>query len=211
MPVYKKGRINSNSYWCMWEITESLEQLEQNVILSDEGKEELMLVHHPTKRKESLASRRCLQEIMKDLDLPYHGIYKDEFNKPHFVGHNYHLSISHSSPFAVAIIHKKLPVGIDIEKPKEKLLKVSSRFLNKREYEDASENLQKLCVYWAGKEAIYKLNGKKNLSFKDDIRISSFNLVKRDMIKSEFRAGKKYAKLALNYWEIKGHYIAFCF
>ncbi|HBH22698.1 MAG TPA: 4-phosphopantetheinyl transferase [Cytophagales bacterium] len=211
MPVYKKGKINANSYWCMWEITESLEQLEQNVILSEESKEELSLVHHPTKRKESLASRRCLQEIFKDLGESYYGIVKDEYNKPHLVGHKYHISISHSSPFAVAILHKKLPVGIDIEKPQDKLLKVAPRFLNNWEYEDAGEDINKLCVYWAGKEAIYKLKGKRNLSFREDIRIAPFDLVKRDVIKSEFRAGKKFSKIALNYWEIKGNYIVFCF
>jgi phosphopantetheinyl transferase len=81
---------------------------------------------------------------------------------------------------------KKLPVGIDIEKPVEKLGRISHRFLNEEEFNDSMGDLRKLCIYWSGKEAIFKLNGKVGLNFKNDIRIHPFTLHKRDVVKSEF-------------------------
>lgn len=211
MPAVKLEKINNNSFWCLWEITESPEQMFRNTILGEEGKKEIESVHHPIKQIESLASRRCIQEIMNQLGVEYCGMYKDAFDKPHLLNKKYFVSISHSYPYAVGILHKRLPVGIDIEKPKEKLLKISNRFLNETEWIYAGDDINKLCVYWTGKEAIYKLNGKKGLSFKKNIVIHPFQLKKRDVIKSELLLEKGATKIAINYRYIKGYYISFCF
>jgi len=211
MPVFKLEKINSNAYWCLWEITESLMQMERNTVLSDEGKAELERIKHPIKKIESYASRRCIQAIMAELGKEYEGIYKDGHNKPHLIDSPFHISISHSYPYAAGILHKKLKVGIDIESPKEKLRLVANKFLNSEEFKEADNNLKKLAVYWAGKEAIYKLNGRHGLSFKKDIRIYPFEPRKRDILRSEMIIEGNPVKISLNYREVKGYYIAFCF
>ncbi|MGF1637717.1 MAG: 4'-phosphopantetheinyl transferase family protein [Cyclobacteriaceae bacterium] len=211
MPVVKLEKINSNAYWCLWEISETLDQLERNTILSEHGLTELNKITHATRKMESLASRRCLQEIFKEMGKSYQGIYKDIHNKPHLVNNDYHISISHSYPYAVGILHKKLPVGIDIEKPIEKLRKVAPRFLQPAEFIDAEDELKKLCVYWTGKEAIFKLNGRRTMNFKENIKIHPFVLRKRDVIRSEMYVTGTSVKIALNYREIDGHFISFCF
>jgi len=68
-------------------------------------------------------------------------------------------------------------------------------------------------VYWVGKEAIYKLNGKKGLSFRKNIFIHPFQLKKRDVIKSELIINERSrsTKIAVNYRFHDGHYIGFCF
>jgi 4'-phosphopantetheinyl transferase len=211
MPAVKLEKINSNAYWCLWEITESLDQLERNTFLSPQGLDEISNISHPTRKRESLASRRCLQEIFKEMGKSYYGIYKDIHSKPHLVNSDYHISISHSFPYAVGILHKKLPVGIDIEKPVEKLKVVASRFLRPEEFIDAGDDLRKLCVYWSGKEAIFKLNGHRSMNFQDNIRIHPFVIRKRDVIRSEMLVSNTLVKIALNYREMHGHYISFCF
>jgi len=211
MPITKLEKINSNSFWCFWEITENYDQLIRKVTISEEGKQELENISHPVKQKERLASRGCVQELVKQVGKEYKGITKDEHDKPHLIDLNYHISISHSYPYAVAILHKKLPVGIDIEKPVEKLGRISHRFLNEQEFADCDGDLRKLCIYWAGKEAIYKLNGKIGLNFKRDIRIYPFNLVQQDVIRSEFAVGDDVARIALNYQELSSHIICHCF
>ena len=211
MPITKLEKINSNSFWCFWEITENYDQLTQKVTISDEGKHELENISHPIKQKERLASRGCVQELVKKVGKDYKGITKDEHDKPHLIDLNYHISISHSYPYAVAILHKKLPVGIDIEKPVEKLGRISHRFLNDQEFADCDGDLRKLCIYWAGKEAIFKLNGKIGLNFKRDIRIYPFNLVQKDVIRSEFAVGDDVARIALNYQELASHIICYSF
>lgn len=211
MPITKIEKINSNSFWCFWEITESVEQLRSKVMLSDDGKKELERISHPIKQRERLASRCCVQELVKQVGKEYKGITKDDHDKPHLIGLNFHISISHCFPYAVAILHKKLRVGIDIEKPVEKLGRIAHRFLNDEEFSDCDGDIKKLCIYWSGKEAIFKLNGKIGLNFKKDIRISQFVLHKRDVIRSEFSVGEHTAKIALNYRDLNSHIICYCF
>ncbi|MCG8307460.1 MAG: 4'-phosphopantetheinyl transferase superfamily protein [Cytophagales bacterium] len=211
MPITKLEKINSNSFWCFWEITESEYQLRQKVTISEEGEIELKSISHPKKILERIASRGCVQELVKKVGKEYKGIIKDEHDKPHLIDLNHHISISHSFPYAVAIIHKMLPVGIDIEQPVEKLGRISHRFLNDQEFADCYGDLRKLCIYWCGKEAIFKLNGKIGLNFKRDIRIAPFNLQKKDVIRSEFSIGDDIARIALNYQEISSHIVCYCF
>lgn len=211
MPLTKVEKINSNSFWCIWEITENYDQLSRMVTISEDGEKELERISHPVKRKERLASRRCVQELVKQTGKEYKGITKDEHDKPHLIDLNYHISISHSYPFAVAILHKMLPVGIDIEKPVEKLGRISHRFLNDEEFADCDGDLRKLCIYWAGKEAIFKLNGKIGLNFKQDIRIYPFEPQEQDVIRSEFVSGEGVARVALNYLDVSSHLVCYCF
>jgi len=211
MPITKIEKINSNSFWCLWEITESLDQLFGKITLSEDGKSEMEEISHPAKKQERLASRGCIQELVKQFGKEYKGITKDEHDKPHLIDVNFHISISHSFPYAVAIIHKKLHVGIDIEKPVEKLGRIAHRFMNDDEFADCEGDMKKLCIYWSGKEAIYKLNGKVGLNFKKDIRIFPFIHHKRDIIRSEFSVAGTTVKIALNYQELHEHIICYCF
>ena len=121
MPITKLDKINANSFWCMWEITENMDQLLAKVVLSENGIKEIEEISHPIKQRERLAARCCIQELVKQTGKEYNGITKDEHDKPHLIDLSYNISISHSFPYAAAILHKKLPVGIDIEKPVEKL------------------------------------------------------------------------------------------
>jgi phosphopantetheinyl transferase len=194
----------------MWEITETVDELKHKVYLSEQGIQEMMQVHHPVKQKERMASRACVQELVRNFDRDYQGLYKDEHKKPHLIAHDWHISISHSFPYAVAIIHKKLPVGIDIEKPTDKLIRLAPRFLQDEEVLNAGQDPIKLCVYWTGKEAIYKLNGKTGLIFRRDIRIYPFELMKRDVIRSEFVLNGRSVLLSLDYRLLKDHVISYC-
>jgi phosphopantetheinyl transferase len=211
MPITKIEKINSNSFWCCWKISETVDQLRNKVILSENGEKELKGISHPIKQRERLASRACVKELVKQVGKEYHGITKDEHDKPHLIGLNYHISISHNFPYAVAILHKKLPVGIDIEKPVEKIGRIAHRFLNEQEFIDCDGDIKKLCIYWSGKEAIFKLNGKIGLNFKKDIRIYSFTLHKQDVIRSEFSVGEDTARVALNYLEMNTQMVCYCF
>ena len=68
-----------------------------------------------------------------------------------------------------------------------------------------------MCIYWAGKEAIFKLNGKQGLNFKNDIRISNFMMKQKDVIRSEFTREESPVRIALNYEDFDSHIICYCF
>lgn len=120
---------------------------------------------HPKKRLEFLASRLLVQEVCNELEIPYNGIEKDEFGKPHLIDSEYHISISHSYPMVACAIHPSKPCGIDIESLRPQLVKIKHKFLNPKELAFCGDDLKKLCLHWSVKEALYKIYGRKNLHF----------------------------------------------
>ncbi|MBT1688196.1 4'-phosphopantetheinyl transferase family protein [Dawidia soli] len=132
-------------------------------------------VTNPQKRLEWLAGRMLVKEALQTLGLSYHGIIKDAFGKPFPAGHDYQLSLSHSFPYAAVLLDAHQPVGIDLEQPKEKLLRVAPRMFHPAELADAGTDLVKLCIYWCAKEALVKVYGKKDLTFAKSLLVAPFS------------------------------------
>ncbi len=173
MPLVKLEKINQNSSWALWKIEETAELLTKYVHLPSDDLTELREIHHPRKKLEWLSGRAALRAL---LDVENHSdfrLMKDDFGKPYLPERSFHISLANSFPYGAAIIHRHHPVGIDIEKPSTKLLRVKHKFLNSAEADEALDDLEKLCVYWAAKESLYKLYGRKQLSLKQNIEVSS--------------------------------------
>ena len=66
-------------------------------------------------------------------------------------------------------------VGIDVEKNREKILKIQHRFVN-TDYDSLSDEdlVKQLTVIWGAKEAMYKTYPYGGLSFHDHIAIDPF-------------------------------------
>lgn len=112
--------------------------------------------------------------LSRQLAGDFNSIYYDEFKKPHFKEGNYFLSFSHTNNFVASIVHSEKRVGIDIEKISNKALKVAPKFLSPEEYQTLSKQIDKelyATIYWAAKEALYKLDGKKSLIFAKQIKV----------------------------------------
>jgi len=116
--------------------------------------------------------RHLLQKVgYTDADLIY-----DEFGKPHLKDGKF-ISITHSFTFSGIIIADEFPVGIDIEKQREKIKLIAHKFTPIESYtEKGVELIQKLTVVWGAKESLYKIFGKKKLRFLEHIFIKDFKL-----------------------------------
>jgi len=99
-----------------------------------------------------------------DYDLTY-----DEAGKPH-LSDGKHISISHSHEFSCICISDEL-MGIDLEKLKEKTLKIAPRFMEVKHLENlsTSEQIEKATVIWGVKESIFKIKNEKGISFPEHI------------------------------------------
>jgi 4'-phosphopantetheinyl transferase len=171
MPILKSELTGKERAWAIWNITETEEEL--SYLAQQSCPEEIIF---PQKRLEWLAGRVTIKTVTEEVGLEYLGLTKDEFGKPFLKEHPHQISLSHSYPYVAAQIDSQKPVGIDLEQPKEKLRKVAQRIFSQPEVEDAGDNLTKLCIYWCGKEALYKIYGKKNLLFTDHLHIGPFQL-----------------------------------
>lgn len=57
----------------------------------------------------------------------------DDLGKPHLKNHDGHISISNTKELVAVIYHPTNAVGIDIEIPSERILKIAPKFVNENE------------------------------------------------------------------------------
>lgn len=172
MPLEKIHR-EENRAWALWHIREDELSLFKEVAAYERIPETLT---NTFKRLEYTAGRVLVKRLMEAMGLTFRGVRKDEFGKPFPSDCNYQLSLSHSYPYVAALIDRNQSVGIDLEQPKVKLLKIASRVLSADELADAGNDLVKHCIYWCAKEAMIKIYGKKDLTFAENLIVSPFQL-----------------------------------
>ena len=168
MPLINLSKITTNKAFGIWKINESL-----NVINHLNKVENLNIDNRiiEKKFKEKVAARMVIKKICENLKLNYYGIKKNKTGKPFLIKNKAEISISHSYPFAVALINTKNLCGIDIEKIREKVLKINTKFLDEDERKFVGTSRKKNTIFWCCKEALFKTSNKQNINFRDDINL----------------------------------------
>ena len=175
MPLYKTINFNSTTQISVWKITESLEQLYQEVELNPANTIRFNGMKSEMHKRGFLSVRKLVQQAgYNDFDL-----YYDESGKPHLEDGKF-ISISHSHQFSTIIISDQ-KAGIDIEMQREKILRIADKFVNNQELQrlksfDSQDFIKKLTVKWGAKEAIFKIRNEKGISFKDHIQVNPFEI-----------------------------------
>ena len=148
--------------------------------LTADEQADLASIAHPGQRIEWLACRVALKTLIDDAGFPYMGLHKDEWGKPHLYSSVRgtflpgHISLSHTPGWAVAVWHFARPVGIDVEPVRDQFVRVVPRVLSASEMADANGRADRLAVYWCAKEAMYKLYGKRQLTFREHLLVEPF-------------------------------------
>ena len=194
MPLVKMNKMGRESAWALWFIAESEQELAFEAMES--YPEDII---SPQKRLEWLSVRVLIKTLTELSGLDYVGLRKDEFGKPYLKEHEHQISLSHSFPYVAAQIHPAKAVGIDVEQPKEKLLKVAHRVLSSGEIKDAGENIVKHCVYWCAKEAMYKIYGKRGLHFESQLNLDPFRLQSFGELRGYINADNLTNEISLGY------------
>ncbi|MBA3898795.1 MAG: 4'-phosphopantetheinyl transferase superfamily protein [Bacteroidetes bacterium] len=159
----------------IWEIAETEEDLLHKAFLSNKEKAFIAGIKAENRRKEWLASRVLLNEL---LEKPCQ-IFYNETGKPYITNRpEVYISISHTSGFAAVSINTREETGIDIQSKEHKISRIRHKFLCDDELSGISniEEDEKLIIYWCAKEALYKLYGKKEVIFKEHLYIEPFEL-----------------------------------
>ncbi len=152
------------------------------LILSSQEQQVYPTITHTKKKKEWVTARFLLQKLLFKKGLPYFGLQKNVQGVPSMVHYPWGISISHSYPFVVVMIHKQGKIGTDIQTFHPKIKKIQNRFLHPKEYLH-QDDLQKLTIIWAAKETIYKLYNKNIMSFQKDIYVDPFTIKQTGKIK----------------------------
>ncbi|APG66212.1 4-phosphopantetheinyl transferase [Tenacibaculum todarodis] len=172
MALYKSLTVDNNTKVLIWKIEESFEALNADIILTENSQTRLNGMKSELHQRGFLSVRHLLKEAgYTDNDLFY-----DEFGKP-YLKDGKHISITHSFTFSGLIISDDKHVGIDIEKQRDKILKIAHKFTPIEEYKTIANHdalISKLTIVWGAKESLYKIYGKKKLLFLHHIYIEDF-------------------------------------
>lgn len=180
--------------WALWTIEET-EQTLAEMALPDVCPDNIVSL---SKRREWLGGRVLAKMLVEKAELPYLGLLKDEFGKPSLDQHSHHISLSHSFPFVAAQMSDQ-PVGIDIEQPRAKLIKIAPRVFNSGEQRDAGTDIIKNCIYWCAKEALYKIHGLGGISFSKNLWVESFQRESSGDLLGTISPGKMIRQFKLHY------------
>lgn len=169
MPQILLKTYNNEVSLLVWQIQESEKEilgLLPASVLLDENLSKITIEHL---RLEFLVGRLCVQELCKTLNIQFKSVKKDEHGKPFMEGSDWEMSLTHSKNFIAVAVHPKKPIGVDIEKPSEKLKKIMPRLFSVDENKQVEDDLIKMSWFWSAKEALYKLYGKRGIDFKENL------------------------------------------
>ena len=172
MPLYKTITVNPHTKVFIWKVEESLEWLSEGISLTNHCAKRVDGMKSEIHRRGFMSIRHLMAEAgYVDQDLWY-----DDLGKPHLKDGQY-ISITHSFNFTGIIVSNQ-PVGIDIEKQRDKIIKIANKFTPLREYHTLANEeaiIRKLTIVWGSKESIYKVHAQPGLGFLEHIYIKDFD------------------------------------
>lgn len=174
MPLYNTLTVNESTTVYIWKIEEAEDELFRDIELTSHCQNRMEGMKSELHRKGFLSIRHLMAEAgYVDADLIY-----DDNGKPHLKDGR-RISITHSNHFTGIIVSDDTEVGIDIEKQRDKILRIAHKFTPLEEYRTIANNealIRKLTVVWGCKEALYKIYSEPGLSFLQHIFINDFGL-----------------------------------
>jgi phosphopantetheinyl transferase len=207
MPVNEIRRINQSTILGTWFINESWEELFGKAFLSENELAEFDTFRNDNRKRQWLAYRMLIREM---LGMNYLLIY-DADGKPHINEPWHFVSVSHSKDFAAVIVSKDRAVGIDVEVVHSRIEKVIGKFLSEDEIAalGSTNRLEKLYVYWSGKEALYKLDGKGAPDFSHQILFGPFEYETSGTVSGRIIRPGDEKLFLVNYEEMSGYMLAY--
>lgn len=194
MPLYKTITVNPHTKVFIWKVEEPFEELNKGIELTEHCLNRVNGMKSEIHRRGFMSIRH----LMAEAGYVDHDLYYDALGKPHLQdGRN--ISITHSFNFTAIIISDE-KVGIDIEKRRDKILKIANKFTPLSEYHTLANEealIRKLTIVWGAKESIYKMYAEPGLGFLQHINVSDF----------DFDAAETTAKVSFkgreSFYEIK--------
>ncbi|MBL7922878.1 MAG: 4'-phosphopantetheinyl transferase superfamily protein [Bacteroidia bacterium] len=159
--------LSSGARAWVWHLTETAGDL-QKFVPAQDFQAICQAYTHERRRLQKLAIRTLLMELGdgQALDLLY-----DEAGKPQPKDFPGFLSISHSAHHVGLVYHPLHAVGLDLEEPDGRALKIAERFLNPLEktWIRQEEAVRDCTLVWSVKEALFKNIGGGGILFKEHL------------------------------------------
>ncbi len=184
--VYQK-ELQDSATLAVWKIEESADELIAQLQLDEQEQAYFESLGQHKRQVHWLATRVLLRTLLQTEH--YIDCKADEHGKPYLVNFPHHISLSHSYDYAAVMISETRAVGIDIELVKPKIEALAPKFLTEaeRSFINPEHTVSHLYACWAAKEAIYKLQGKSGVSFKEHIHLQPFDYAEKGTIRASLK------------------------
>lgn len=205
--VYHK-ELDPHTSFAIWKIEESADELLAKLQLKSHEISYLDTLVNGKRNLHWLSTRVLLRRMMNTEE--YIDCQVDPSGKPYLTNFPHHISLSHSFDYAAVMVSRTRRVGIDIELIKDKIERIAHKFMNAGELAFISQDrIEHLYVCWCAKEAIYKLHGKKNISFLDHIRIMPFSYPGSGTFEATLDLGARINTYTVHYDKFDGYMIGY--
>lgn len=208
MPLVKKI-ITEAGVLGVWELTESLQKLENIFSFSVKEMEEYCHINSVKRKIEYLSTRLLITALLDEKD---EIIYLDS-GKPVLKKNSSFISISHSNNLVSVLITQNHPVGIDAELINRNIDHVAKRFLSVEEAthikKSANPQTEKI-LYWCAKESIFKCTPNQGIQFNSQIAIEPFLLKDKGFFFGKTILEHKIEAYKLWYFRYKNNMIVYC-
>ncbi|MBD1430929.1 MULTISPECIES: 4'-phosphopantetheinyl transferase family protein [Sphingobacterium] len=167
--------LNQETKFAIWKIEESTEELLSKLQLDDNEQDKLRQLSKGKRTLHWLATRVLLRYLLQTDN--YINCPSDTNGKPYLPDFPYKISLTHSYEYAGVMLSTKGECGMDLELVMDKVVRIKEKFLKPEELEfiQPEQDVLQLYACWCAKEAVYKLQGNKGVSFLEDMTIKPFN------------------------------------
>ncbi len=185
--------LDAHSRVALWKIEESEEELVAMLQLDAQEMAKLETLAKGKRTLHWLATRVLLRYLLQTPD--YIHCPSDGNGKPYLPDFPFEISLTHSYDYAgVMLSNAGGACGIDLEIVKEKVVRIKNKFLKPEELDfmkDDAHFVDQLYACWCAKEAVYKLQGNRGVSFYNDMLIEPFKYTPQGVMKLALRKNDK--------------------
>jgi 4'-phosphopantetheinyl transferase len=210
MAIAYRQRIDDDTEFALWKIEEKAEDLYNQLQLEKHEQDYYERLSIGKRNLHWLGTRVLLRTMLDTRE--YIDCRVDVHGKPHLVNLPYHISMSHSFEYAAVMISKNSAVGIDIEQIKDKVERITEKFMSPEEMAFISTDnhrIQHLYVCWCTKEAVYKCYGQKEVSFADNIILKPFDFTGDGVLQAKLHKGLVEINYQVGYLQYEDYMIGF--
>ncbi|PID68907.1 MAG: 4-phosphopantetheinyl transferase [Flavobacteriales bacterium] len=207
MPLYKTIKTDPFTKIFIWKIDEPFDELSKGIHLTKHCQNRVNNMKSDLHKRGFMSIRHLLALAgYTDADLFY-----DNLGKPHLKNGKF-ISISHSFIFTTIIISEKVRVGIDIERQRDKIIRIAHKFTTPDDYTHLNQFdlIRKLTVVWGAKESIYKIYEQEGLSFLEHIYVYDFELNDRTTT-AKVSFNNKISQYSVHFLELEGFTCVYAF
>jgi|SRR5690606_19607155 len=201
--------LDNSVRFAIWRIEETADELIGRLQLDEHERTVLTTLNKGKRTLHWLATRVLLREM---LNTPGHiSCPSDENGKPYLANFPQRISLTHSFDYAAVMMSDNGEVGIDLELVKDKICRISDKFMKPRELAViGSDNLtEKLSACWCAKEAVYKLQGNKGVSFKDNMTIHPFDFQDQGVLYLDLDAAHRKERFKVYYEKFQEYMLGY--